>query len=142
MERLKSYLKFCWRVLKEELPHIRGYKPMTKAWRVFWYLVGAVGILTILNSLLPIIRNHPHISTALGLLLVIVGLVVLIGFIKSFHERTTTELTDAHNAEISEWRTHTDKVYRLAILYGMALEADDPTGDHLDSLSIPQMQHL
>jgi hypothetical protein len=136
---IKSYLAFCDVALRENLPS-RRLKLMRIAWVIVAFILGWIvsaylgyKLKDVAEGIYNLLSWYSWIFIALGL--VSFFLLFLINGARRYHERITKELNDAYDAEVNEWRTYADKIHRLSIVYGMALEADDIIGFCSNTLS-------
>jgi hypothetical protein len=114
---LKSYFKFCWQVTREEFPLTKGYMPMKKLVRVLWLLVTLIGALTIISFVWPVIKSHINLIGVSLLSLLSMALLILIGLIKQFHERTVLNLKTDHKARAK-------RILKLGEMLGQGSQLD------------------
>jgi hypothetical protein len=126
---IKSYFKFCGLSLQEKLPS-RRVKFIRVVYLIVAFILGWIVNAYFGIKLEDLFRAIYHLRPwyewiFVGLGVVVLFLLFLIDGARQCHERITSELNDVHGTEISEWRRHADRIYRLSLVYGMALEADD-----------------
>lgn len=143
---LKSYLTFCGLALKE-------FKSGREAkWMRLFYLASGFVIAIVLDLVLGIpVRQwaksifdllHWHWWIVIFLSLVALFLMIIIEGARRYHHKTVKELNAEHVSDADERERRADIIYRLGVVFGMILQADDTIRDYSTPLPKEALVYL